>query len=296
MIGAPRGAHPSFGRQRSVVVSSQATFGWTTSEDTMRHAWTTVALFVGAPTLAPATVVAQSTPAAPSEWRTPWSYDGPRGADHWGDLDPEYAVCKTGREQSPIDIRGATKARLATLRFEYRAAPLAHFVNNGYTVRVNYPAGNGNYLVAGDTRYQLTQFHFHRPSEEYVDGKPYDMVIHLMHRASDGRVAGIAVLVTSGPPNATVERLWAHMPRRAGDDVAAPAVEVNPAALLPASATYYVYQGSTTAPPCREGVTWFVLKTPVTLSSGQIAAFAALYPHDVRPIQPLNGRVVQESE
>jgi carbonic anhydrase len=53
--------------------------------------------------------------------------------------------------------------------------------------------------------------------------------------------------------------------------------------------------GSVTAPPCTEGVTWFVLKTPVEVSSGQISAFANLYPHDVRPIQPLNGRVVKES-
>jgi carbonic anhydrase len=49
------------------------------------------------------------------------------------------------------------------------------------------------------------------------------------------------------------------------------------------------------APPCTEGVTWFVLRTPVEVSPAQIAAFAKLYPHDVRPLQPLNGRVVEES-
>ena len=59
--------------------------------------------------------------------------------------------------------------------------------------------------------------------------------------------------------------------------------------------SYYMYKGSSTAPPCTEEVTWFVLKTPVDVSSGQIAAFAKLYPHDVRPVQPLNGRVVEES-
>jgi len=34
----------------------------------------------------------------------------------------------------------------------------------------------------------------------------------------------------------------------------------------------------------------------VDISAKQIAAFAHLYPHDVRPVQPLNGRVVQESQ
>ena len=262
----------------------------------MRQAWIYLGLLVAAPALAQATSAVQATPAPRGEWRTPWSYVGATGADRWGDLDPEYAACKTGKEQSPIDIHGAIKARLAALRFAYKAGPLVHFVNNGYTVRVNYPAGNGNVLVVGDTRYELTQFHFHRPSEEYVDGKPYDMVIHLMHRASDGRVAGVAVLVTTGQANASVEQLWAQMPQQAGDEVGVPAVQINPAGLLPAAAGYYVYQGSLTAPPCREGVTWFVLKAPVTLSSEQIKAFAALYPHDVRPVQPLNGRIVHESE
>jgi len=53
--------------------------------------------------------------------------------------------------------------------------------------------------------------------------------------------------------------------------------------------------GSVSAPPCTEGVTWYVLKTPVDMSAAQINAFAELFPHDVRPLQPLNGRVVKES-
>ncbi len=37
------------------------------------------------------------------------------------------------------------------------------------------------------------------------------------------------------------------------------------------------------------------MKTPMDVSADEIAAFAKLYPHDVRPVQPLNGRVVEES-
>jgi carbonic anhydrase len=53
--------------------------------------------------------------------------------------------------------------------------------------------------------------------------------------------------------------------------------------------------GSVTAPPCTEGVTWFVLKIPVDISVEQIEAFAELYPQNVRPVQPLDGRVVKKS-
>jgi carbonic anhydrase len=227
-------------------------------------------------------------------WKTAWSYNGVRGPEHWGDLDPDYAPCKDGREQSPIDVQGEEKADLPALRFEYESGPL-NIINNGYTaVRVDY-VHSGDFLVVGDQRYELTQFHFHRPSEEYIHGKQYDMVLHLMHKSGDGKIAGVAVLLQAGKPNLTIQTLWKYMPQAVGGVQEIPGVEVNPANLLPGNTAYYTYAGSQTAPPCTEGVTWFVLKTPIQISQEQVNTFAKLYPHDVRPVQPLNGRVVKES-
>jgi carbonic anhydrase len=233
-----------------------------------------------------------------TQWKTSWTYEGPTGAEHWGDLDPEYTACKAGHEQSPIDIRGAERADLPTIRFEYQTGPLQYLINNGHTIRVNYhdAPGRGNFLVVGGRRYQLTQFHFHRPSEEFIYGKAYDMEVHLMHEASDGKVAGVTVLLQSGKSNAAIQRIWEHMPKTEGKEEAIAGVEVNPAGLLPRTLVYYTYMGSLTAPPCTEGVTWFVLKTPMEISAEQINAFAKLYPHNVRPIQPLNGRAVGEGK
>lgn len=229
-----------------------------------------------------------------AQWKTPWSYEGPRGPEYWAHLDPAYSACD-GKEQSPIDIRNAKLADLPPLRFEFKNGPLT-IINNGYTaVRVDYPRGNGNLLLVGGDSYELTQFHFHHPSEEYVSGKPSDMVIHFMFQGNDGKVVGVAVLVKAGRPNETVRQLWKYMPQVAGKDHLIPHVYVNPAALLPHDASYYTYMGSITAPPCTEGVKWFVLKTSVELSSNQINTFAKLYPHDVRPPQPLNSRIVLQS-
>ena len=248
------------------------------------------------PELLLAAIALSPNPAA-AQWKIPWSYRGPDGPDHWGDLDPAYAACKSGRQQSPIDIRSAQKAPLPTLRFEYLMAPLKYLINNGYTIRVNYHAPiSGGFLIVGDKRYQLTQFHFHRPSEELIHGKPYDMVIHLMHESSDGQTAGVAILLTAGRINATIQQLWSHMPMTKGDEHEIPGVQINPAALLPGDLSYYTYTGSLSAPPCDESVTWFVLRTPLEISEEQINIFAKLYPHDVRPIQPLNGRIVKESQ
>jgi carbonic anhydrase len=245
--------------------------------------------------------------AARAQWKTPWAYEGPRGAEHWSELDPAYAACNTGKEQSPIDIQNAERADLPALRFDSKSGPLQYLLNNGYTIRVNYhdAPGTGNFLTVGDQRYQLTQFHFHRPSEEYIHGKAYDMVAHLMYKDSDGKVVGVAVLLQAGKANPTIQKIWDHMPKTESkvlsdfshEEQAVPGVDINPAGLLPSDTdtSYYMYMGSVTAPPCTEGVAWFVLKTPVEISAEQISAFAILYPHDVRPIQPLNGRVVKES-
>jgi carbonic anhydrase len=232
-----------------------------------------------------------------SPWKTHWDYEGPRGPEHWTTLDSAYALCNQGTEQSPIDIQSTQKAPLQALRFDYKVEPVRYVINNGHTIRVNYhdPTGTGSFLVVGGKRYQLIQFHFHRPSEEYVHGRQYPMVLHLMHQASDGEVAAVAVFLKAGRANPAVERLWAHMPRTEGQE-AVPGVELNPADMLPGHTGYYLYMGSVTAPPCTEHVKWFVLKTPVEVSEGQIQAFARLYPHDVRPLQPLNGRVVKESQ
>ena len=241
-----------------------------------------------------------------AQWKTRWEYEGARGSDHWSELDPAYASCNDGKEQSPIDIEASEKTALPALHFESRSGPLKYLVNNGYTIRVNYrdAAGTGNLLIVGPQTFQLTQFHFHRPSEEYIHGKTYDMVAHLMYQSRDGKVAGVAVLLKAGKTNETIQRIWEHMPKTEStvlpdfshQEEMIPGVEINPAALLPEDVSYYTYMGSVTAPPCTEGVRWFVLKTPVDISPEQISAFAGLYPHNVRPIQPLNGRVVKESQ
>ena len=244
-------------------------------------------------------VVSVLAPAGPrAQWKTPWSYKGTDGPAHWAALDPAYAACN-GKEQSPIDIRRAKRTKLPALRFADKSGPLK-IINNGYTaVRVNYSPGNGNFLIVGDQRYELAQFHFHHPSEEYIHGKPFDMVLHLMYQSDDGKLAGVAVLVNAGM-NASVQQvvdpLWKYMPETAGKEHLIPGVEINPAGLLPHDTSYYTYKGSVTAPPCTEGVTWFVLKTPIEISPAAISAFAKLYPHDVRPVQPLNGRIVEESQ
>ena len=72
--------------------------------------------------------------------------------------------------------------------------------------------------------------------------------------------------------------------------------DLNAGDLLPSDLGYFTFSGSLTTPPCSEDVTWFVLKTTGSLSPGQLAAFAKLYPNNARPIQPTNGREILETK
>jgi carbonic anhydrase len=220
-----------------------------------------------------------------------WGYAGKGAAQHWGELQPDFATCKIGREQSPIDIRGATKAATrAPLAFSYTPSA-AEVVNNGHTIQVNLASGGSVTLPSGST--QLVQFHFHTPSEEKIAGKPYPLVAHLVHKNAQGQLAVVGVLFKLGKPNPALAKVFAAMPAHAGDKKAL-AEPFDAAALLPAKQGYYAFVGSLTTPPCSEGVHWQVLKTPVELSRAQLDAFRKLYPMNARPVQPLNDRKIEE--
>jgi carbonic anhydrase len=235
-----------------------------------------------------------STAGAASEAAHHWSYSGATGPGHWSALEHDYATCGVGKAQSPIDIDTghAVAGKLPALVFAYRPSAL-RIIDNGHTIQVIVPAGST--LSVGGHRYTLVQFHFHHPSEERIDGKPFAMATHLVHRDAAGRLAVVAVLLRAGPANALLSTLWRHRPHAKDHEETPAGVTVDPAALLPRSRGYYAYSGSLTTPPCSEGVRWFVLKAPATLSSAELATFAGIYPGNARPTQPLNGRTVLAS-
>ena len=110
-----------------------------------------------------------------------------RGPNHWGELKPEFAPCKDGHRQSPIDIRNPQKSNLPAIQFDYKPSTLS-IVDNGHTVMINYSPGS--FITVGGKRYELKQFHFHRPSEEKINGKSYEMVVHLVHIDEKGKGSG----------------------------------------------------------------------------------------------------------
>jgi carbonic anhydrase len=220
-----------------------------------------------------------------------WSYDGSGGPEAWARLNPEFAKCGNGQRQSPIDIRGGIRVDLDPVQFDYKPTGFA-VLDNGHTVQVN--VGGGNAIEVQGRRYDLVQFHFHRPSEERIDGRQFDMVAHLVHRDAEGRLAVVAVLLDRGSAHGLVQQVWNNLPLEKGEQLAARTpLDLNE--LLPADKRYYTYMGSLTTPPCSEGVLWMVMQQPVTISQAQISIFARLYPMNARPIQSASGRLIKQS-
>ena len=220
-----------------------------------------------------------------------WGYAGEGGPQEWGDLDASFSTCARGTRQSPIDIREGIRVELDPIHFDYRPTAFK-VIDNGHTVQVNLAPVNS--IQIGGRRYELLQFHFHRPSEERINGRQFDMVAHLVHKDVDGRLAVVAVLIEQGRLHPAVQMVWNNLPLERGEENAAQS-PIDLQALLPEDRRYYTYMGSLTTPPCTEGVLWMVMKEPVQVSPDQVMVFSRLYPMNARPIQAVSGRLIKES-
>lgn len=218
-----------------------------------------------------------------------WGYSGAEGPENWSKVDPKFAMCALGRNQSPIDLAGFVEAELTPLKIAYKPGA-ADIVNNGHTIQVDHAPGS-TLAVAGRT-FELKQFHFHAPSENRIGGKQFPLEGHLVHADMDGNLAVIAVMFQEGAASAALAKLWEKMPAKAGEKTTLPA-GLSAEQLLPADRDYYRFNGSLTTPPCSEGVWWLVMKKPVSASKAQVGQFAKTVGFaNNRPIQPVNARPV----
>jgi carbonic anhydrase len=259
------------------------------------------------PSSAPATAATSTPQAAPTSSTRPavpaagspvWHYEGAEGPVNWGKISPTFAVCGTGRRQSPIDISKPTRGATPALKASFPPAELhiAHHehvadgINNGHTIQINYAGADT--LTLGSMSYQLAQYHFHSPSEHTVDGKHFPMEMHLVHKSTAGKLAVVGVFIAEGSHNKAFDPIWANLPAQKGVETHLPLVKVDVDTLLPTARTSYRYNGSLTTPPCSEDVSWIVMTTPIQLSIEQVGAFTRLIKDNNRPTQPLNGRTI----
>ncbi|KAF0903123.1 hypothetical protein E2562_025713 [Oryza meyeriana var. granulata] len=193
------------------------------------------------------------------------------GPERWGLIRRDWAACSFGLRQSPIHI--------SDVRFD----------------------GDAGGVVIDGVAYRLRQMHWHSPSEHAVDGRRYDLELHMLHQSdSNGRYAVVAQLLEIGRRrDATLHMLEPYIRRmankRKGHEVEIDD-DVDPRWPVSSSGVYYRYTGSFTTPPCTEGITWTVARNVRRVSRQQVELLREAV-HDgarsnARPLQEANGRGV----
>lgn len=228
-----------------------------------------------------------------AEAKAHWGYNCAEGPPFlWGQLVP---ACD-GEEQSPIDVSttGAVRRPLPPPEPAYGTTGL-DVVNDGHTVEAMVPAGAARLRLGGRT-YRLIRFHWHTPSEHWLDGERFPMELHMVHADDDGNLV-LGALVEEGRANQELDKIWSVLPREPRDRVEVESFDVS--RLLPGSLRTYRYPGSLTTPDCAQGIQWLLLAEPVEMSDKQIDEFrkiffgTARFPvGNARPIQALYAREV----
>ncbi|MCW8929755.1 MAG: carbonic anhydrase family protein [Gammaproteobacteria bacterium] len=240
-----------------------------------------------APVLTSSAVIASETGG-----HAKWSYSGATGPSHWGDLSPEFGLCKQGKNQSPIDISTAIDAKLPPVKFDYAMLVPENIVNTGHSIQVNVRSGGS--IKVNDDEFFLKQFHFHSPSENMIDHVSYPLEAHFVHANEKGDLAVVAVLYQPGAmDNLALNALIKHLPMKTGDSNRLSATDTQLFERKKSVKNYFNYNGSLTTPPCTEGVRWLVMQSRPGLSERQLLAFQkALKQPNNRRVQPLNARIV----
>eukprot|EP00252_Welwitschia_mirabilis_P009298 TRINITY_DN2177_c0_g1_i7.p1 TRINITY_DN2177_c0_g1~~TRINITY_DN2177_c0_g1_i7.p1 ORF type:complete len:171 (+),score=17.13 TRINITY_DN2177_c0_g1_i7:293-805(+) len=113
-------------------------------------------------------------------------------------MSSDWALCSTGKQQSPIRILSfdvAKNEKLKRLHTLYHYAP-ATLLNDGRILRLKW---EGGFLLIEESLYELFEVQFHTPSEHTINGKKYAMEMQLMHRNRvNNAIAVVAILFKLG--------------------------------------------------------------------------------------------------
>lgn len=242
-----------------------------------------------------------------------------------------YSTC-SGHHQSPIDIEDNASLvvlknvypKLTISGYDHKLSEI-NVTNNGHTVVATVSEGmsvSGGPL--GDSVYQFVQLHFHWGSKDSVGSehrlynKTFPIECHFVHFNRKYKILdqamnhedGLLVIAVFGklsdenntalqPISDSLDRieLSPSMARVVSDHIE-PMEDLFPSN----HNTYYHYNGSLTTPTCHESVLWILFPEPIQISEYQLNEFRGLRQGDedhliladnFRPLQPLNGRMVE---
>ncbi|KAI3919629.1 hypothetical protein MKW92_035097 [Papaver armeniacum] len=236
------------------------------------------------------------------EYQQEFSYapGTPNGPEMWGDLHPEWATCKIGARQSPIDLANEKilyAPTLGELKLSHTPA-FATLKNRGHDISLQWNvAGSAGSIQINGTTYVLDQVHWHSPSEHTINGRRFDMELHMVHvnvQLQKVAVVGVVYMISDieDPFLARLESSIFEIYGFGGPNEVNVGV-VDPNKIDMSDTRYYRYMGSLTTPPCTEGVIWTVKERVMPVRRNQLMLLRRATGYgtfNARPLQPINNR------
>ncbi|KAK7870353.1 hypothetical protein R5R35_000528 [Gryllus longicercus] len=153
------------------------------------------------------------------------------------------------------------------------------------------------------TTFLFRSLHFHWPSEHYINGKRYDLEMHMVHQSEDNRLLVLGYMFhVCRRASSGMEVVGASVNRLGSVGSTVPVSQFAPQRLMPGrldQCGYFQYNGSLTTPPCTEGVTWLVREEPLCVEQWELDAFnnvtnaeGTRMAGNARDLQAINGRTI----
>ncbi|XP_014475522.1 PREDICTED: carbonic anhydrase-related protein 10 isoform X2 [Dinoponera quadriceps] len=264
-----------------------------------------------------------------ASWEEWWTYDGISGPSFWGLINPQWSLCSKGRRQSPINIEPDK------LLFDRHLRPVhvdkhkvsGNLHNTGQflvfradreaKIRVNITGGPLAY------HYQFEEIYIHygmddsHGSEHRINNyafpaeiQVYGFNAELYHNMSEAQhksqgLVAISLMVQLGekvnPELQIITSVFNKVQHR-GDT--APVRYLSVKGLLPQTAGYMTYEGSTTHPGCWETAVWLILNKPIYITARELYVLRRIMQgpsstpkaplgNNSRPLQGLHYRTVR---
>ena len=210
-----------------------------------------------------------------------WSYSGKGSPQNWAKISDKNKFCKIGYNQSPIDINSTMHKDfiLNDLRFDYKEAEIEKF-NAKYYQKINFYGKN--FVFRGKKKYWLKYIEFHHPSEHLLDSSPHSLEMQIYHKSEDEQWLAVAIFLDIGEENPDFNQVIAALNLKNKD------VKVDLSDIVNEKDKLFFYEGSLTVPPCREGVKWYVMETPIEISKeqmNQVIKGGIFVKSNARPVQ-----------
>ncbi|KAF8042473.1 hypothetical protein BT93_A0949 [Corymbia citriodora subsp. variegata] len=224
-----------------------------------------------------------------------------KGPMRWGQLRKEWEACDKGEMQSPIDLpswRVEVIPKLGEIGRSYKSSN-ATLKNRGHDISLQWDVGSVGSIKINGTQYFLQQCHWHSPSEHTINGRRYELEMHMVHVSTDSGVENKSVVVgllyEIGQLDAFLSKLMENLRSMVDQEGERQMAMIDPTEIQMDGKSYLTYTGSLTVPPCTEGVV--DCQQAGTVSEDQIKLLREAV-HDyaeenARPVQPVNRREIR---